>query len=223
MNETRKSHSPTSREWWTNKRILCFVLVLLATVYVLAQPALERWTGIDLPDLVERDASEKGPDANSDKKSREQSAGDRDTWQANRTSSGFELKEVGRDRFESPEGLLYTMGRNGEHRIDHVMRHVRNDMSRPVHGVFDAQSRDEVLALLDEAYKRVKAGDKSVRSTTGENELTEHLVEMPERIGYVGGVRGEEQGNPATKRLELILDKNRVITAYPSWPPRNRR
>ena len=38
--------------------------------------------------------------------------------------------------------------------------------------------------------------------------------------GYVGGTAGARQHHPGTHRLKLVLDGNRVITAYPTWPPR---
>ena len=223
MKDSSNSRRSGRNRWWTNKRVICVALVLGAALYVFAQPTLEKWTGLDLPDLIDREepAAQGGP--NADAKPGGGFKVDLDALKKKDESTGFQLKETSRETFESPEGLVYAMGPRGEHRIDHVLRHAKNDSSRPVHGVFDAQSQAELLALLDEAYKMVKAKDRNVKSNKDERGTTEHVVDMPSRVGYVGGSNGDRQNNPATKRLELILKGNRVITAYPTWPPRGRR
>ena len=57
MNEKSKLRGPTNKAWWTNKRLVCIAMVLLATIYVIAQPKLEQWTGIDFPDVVDREVT----------------------------------------------------------------------------------------------------------------------------------------------------------------------
>jgi hypothetical protein len=48
----------------------------------------------------------------------------------------------------------------------------------------------------------------------------ELTIDMPDRIGYVGGRDGKREGHPPTHRLKMILEGDRVITAYPTWPAR---
>jgi len=228
-NSGASNGGPASKAWWTNKRVICIALVLGAAVYILAQPKLEQWTGLDLPDLIEREQADPNPNEKSPgkkKSDRGESPGfkiDLDSLKSGKNESGFALKEIGKNSYRSPAGLVYTMGPRGEHRIDHVMLHAKDNPSRPVHGVFDAESQDQVLTLLDEAYKLIKANDQSVDTRKADRGRTEYVIDMPKRIGYVGGNKGNQQNNPATKRLQLVLQDDRVITAYPTWPPRRRR
>jgi hypothetical protein len=39
---------------------------------------------------------------------------------------------------------------------------------------------------------------------------------MQRKVGYEGGQKGKRKGYPALENVKLILDGNRVITAYPS-------
>lgn len=223
-----KTSNPTpSNQWLTNKRLICFGLIAAATIYVLLQPRLEQWTGMDLPDIVQRDEPNK---ANQDNvkdggEFRIDSGGLEKDDKVNSNDGGksFRLKSVGRDSFESPEGLLYTPSKR-EHRIEHVMLHAKDDPKRNgAHGVFDGNTQDEVLAVLDEAYKLIKSKDRSVRKQgPDEFDRFEYTIDMSNRIGYVGGEQGGKRNHPATKRLKLVLDGNRVITAYPTWPPGRR-
>ncbi len=56
MNKKGKTTEPAPQQLWlTKKKILCVALLLLAAGYVLAQPTLERWLGVELPSLVDRE------------------------------------------------------------------------------------------------------------------------------------------------------------------------
>ena len=215
---------PGERPWLTKKKALCVALLLLAAGYVLAQPTLERWLGIELPSLVERDEANRNAEAPNDKGANEprQPANSRTKNRdpISSESATFKLEEIGRDRYRSPAGLVYTMGPRREHRIDHIMRHATDKPRRPVHGVFDADNQDDVLQLLDRAWELVKSNADGVRRQQAD-ERTELTIDMPQRIGYVGGEQGARQGKPPTKRLKLIVEDDRVITAYPTWPPRD--
>jgi hypothetical protein len=113
----------------------------------------------------------------------------------------------------SPAGLIYTMGAGGEHRVDHVMRHSRDDKDRDVHGVFDGDEED-ILRLIDEAYQLVKSGSRRVTTDDSDDNVV-HTVAMERRIGYEGGQRGNRSRNRPLTRLRLVLRENRIITAYP--------
>ena len=198
------------------KRIAVIAVVALVAGYQYSRPHLERWFERDLPTLTgEGDQQNASNDTDSryDAKlpgaSSSQSQGN-----SNRNQSGDFLRSVGGNKFESPEGLLYTMGPRGEHRVDHVLRHGRDMPERPVHSVFDGD-RNEILALIDEAYALVKSNSPRVRSSNSRGN-DEHTVRMQRKVGYEGGQKGKRKGYPSLQNVKLILDGNRVITSYPS-------
>ena len=218
MNSSSKPRSPANREWWTRKRVACFTLVLAVTLYVLVQPKLEQWTGIDLPDIVERDepgnANDEGGRGDGWKIENDR-ASDSDT-------DRFQLSKIGPDTFQSPAGLVYAMGPKGEHRIQHVMRHCNDEPSRIVHGVFNAKTRTQVLTVLDHAYVMIQSNSQKVHKQMADQGRIEYVIDFPKPVGFVGGKEGAKQGRPSTHRLKMILNDDRVVTAYPIWPDRRR-
>lgn len=123
------------------------------------------------------------------------------------------LREVSRDRFLSPAGLLYTPGSAEGHRLKHLRRHVEDDPNRPGrHGVFDG-GMEGALVTIDRAYERAKKNQKT--TTTQDDGRTIFTVDMGGRVGYVGGRDGNRQRRPMARRVRMVLDGNRVITAYP--------
>ena len=124
------------------------------------------------------------------------------------------LTEVGPDRYRSPAGLFYTRGSEEGHRLKHIAKHLEDQPTRPgSHGVFDGDL-NQVLRWIDEAYQKVKKGDRSER-TFKEDESTKYEVTFDKPIGYVGGSDGKRKGNPPTKRLRLVVIGQNVITAFP--------
>lgn len=222
--------SPSPINW---RKFIWLGLVLLAVGYIYGQPTLEKWLGIDLPDLnggntvVTESESDRGAsetvdtDRNGDSRESGSESNERPSWSsADRTdndASRFELETIGRNRYRSPAGLVYEPGPGGEHRIDHILRHAQDDPSRPVHSVFDGD-RDEILALLDEAYRLIQQGSDRVRreKDSERNWREEYTIDMGRIIGYEGGRSGKRKGYPKLKRLKLILDNDvEVVTAYP--------
>ena len=123
------------------------------------------------------------------------------------------LREVSADRFISPAGLLYTPGSAEGHRLEHVRRHTENDPGRPgSHGVFDG-GMEGMLQTIDQAYERAKKGQRTTKKT--DQGRTIYTVDMGKRVGYVGGRDGGRRRNPMARRVRLVLEGNRVITAYP--------
>ena len=208
------------------KRIAGIAVVVLIFAYQYSQPTLERWFDRDLPSLTGED--DRGSNHHEHSASNSSSKGDanqsrynaqlpgskaKSSKQSGGGQSGDFLREVGRDRLESPEGLLYTMGPRGEHRVDHVLRHGRDMPDRPVHSVFDGDKND-ILAVIDEAYALAKADSPRAKmSKSRGNEA--YTINMQRQIGYEGGQKGKRKGHPALKSVKLILDGDRVITAYP--------
>lgn len=126
----------------------------------------------------------------------------------------FQWKKVDRSNFTSPQGLVYTMGPNREHRLEHLFRHAEDQPDRPGrHGVFDG-SPDEILQRLDQAYKLVKFKSSDVRSEP-DGQRTAYTINMKKRVGYIGGETGKRQDHPTARKIKLVLEGARVITAYP--------
>ena len=201
--------APTKRKLpW--RKIITMGVVLLIVGYNYAQPTLEKWTGIDLPTLNGDRNNYGSPSAGGD-----HSKGNQD-YTVNFPGSNFQLKEVGRDRYQSPAGLLYTMGARGEHRIEHVMRHSRDMSNRPAHGVFIGNGdRDTVLKLIDDAWELAEAKSPKAKyeKSKGNDAWT---VNMGRKVGFDGGKKGQRNGGKSLNSIKLILaNGNQVITAYP--------
>lgn len=123
------------------------------------------------------------------------------------------LLPQGNQRFRSPAGLLYTTGSAEGHRLKHLQRHTVDDPDRPgPHGVFDG-GMEGALATIDRAYQKAKTG---VQTTTREERgRTIYTVDLGSRVGYVGGQEGQRRRKPMARRVRLVLEDNRVITAFP--------
>jgi hypothetical protein len=125
------------------------------------------------------------------------------------------LREVENNVFESTAGLHYVPGGAEGHRLKHVMQHAKDVPQKEVHGVFDG-NRDEILAVIDEAYVKAKKGGSDVRSEKQNNRRV-YTVNLRRRIGQVGGRQGERQGNPDCRYLRLVLEHDtEVVSAFPT-------
>jgi len=200
------------------RKIISIGIVLLVVGYKYAQPTLEKWTGMDLPAVNGNRGNHHNPTARGDAStnSPDYSVNFPEKSGQSSVSGGFQLKEVGRNRFESPAGLLYTMGARGEHRIEHVMRHSRDMADRPAHGVFIGNGdRDTVLKLIDDAWELAeeKSSKAKYEKSRGNDAWT---VNMGRKVGFDGGKKGQRNGGKSLNSIKLILaNGNQVITAYP--------
>ena len=123
------------------------------------------------------------------------------------------LREVSRDRYISPAGLLYTPGSAEGHRLEHLRRHTKDAPGRPgKHGVFDGQMTG-ALKTVDQAYERAKKGQRT--TVERDDGRTIYTVDMGKRVGYVGGREGNRRRKPMARRVRLVLEGSRVITAFP--------
>ncbi len=160
---------------------------------------------------MERTPEKKRPELSSPEKNNPPPAeGD-----AEKSSDLGKLKEIDDNVFESTAGLVYVPGGAEGHRLKHVMQHAKDNPSKPVHGVFDGD-RDEILAVIDEAFMKARKGGSDVRSEkqNGRRVIT---VNLRRRIGQVGGSEGERQGHPDCRFIRIVLEnENEVISAYPS-------
>jgi len=179
--------APTKRKLpW--RKIITMGVILIVVGLKYATPTLEKWTGMDLSALN----------------------GDQGNYSS--PSSGEDYT----DRYQSPAGLLYTMGGRGEHRIEHVMRHSRDMANRPAHGVFIGNGdRDTVLKLIDDAWElaEAKSPKAEYEKSRGNDAWT---VNMGRKVGFDGGQKGKKNGGKSLNSIKLILaNGNQVITAYP--------
>lgn len=198
------------------------VIAALVFGYEYSRPTLEGWFNVDLP-AINRRGNRGGGHADSNQNYDDRYEATLPSATSNsgggpiQLSSGgnFQLKEVGRDRYQSPAGLLYTMGPRGEHRIEHVMRHAHDQPNRPTHGVFIGDGdQDTVLKLVDDAYELVKS--KSPRAQYESSKGNDKYdVDMQRKVGFEGGQKGKHSNNRSLNKVRMILDGNRVITAFP--------
>ncbi|TWU42399.1 hypothetical protein [Novipirellula artificiosorum] len=123
------------------------------------------------------------------------------------------LREVSPRNYLSPSGLQYTPGSAEGHRLEHLRRHTEDDPSRQgSHGVFDGEM-EGALKTIEKAYQRAKSGQRTTKTT--DQGRTIYTVDMGSRVGYVGGRDGNRKRKPMARRVRLVLEGNRVITAYP--------
>ncbi len=135
----------------------------------------------------------------------------------NSKATGDGLTRLPGGVLRSPAGLLYTRGSAEGHRLDHVLAHGIDQRSRPgYHGVFAEADRQMIVQLLDEAYLQAMKGTRSRRRV--EDGRTIYTVDMGRDIGYIGGELGNRKGRPRTQHIRLVLEDQRVITAYPIIP-----
>lgn len=147
------------------------------------------------------------------KKTVSKSQGPRGPPQSKTQEFSGKLAKVSKDILRSEAGLIYGPGSREGHRLAHVMEHAKDNPSKPIHGVFDG-TQEEIIALIDQAYDRVKKNHRSVSSSKA-GKRTSYSVYFGKRIGYVGGRSGKQKKNPMAKTLVLVLEDERVITAYP--------
>ena len=126
---------------------------------------------------------------------------------------GF-LTEVGRNRFESPAGLVYGPGSEEGHRLKHIERHLEDQPKRPgSHGVFEGDMH-AFLVAIDDAYSRAKRGDKGTKKIQDEGS-TIYEASFKKPIGFLGGQEGGRKRNPPLKQLRIVVRGKSLITAFP--------
>ncbi|AWK09935.1 hypothetical protein DDQ41_14605 [Streptomyces spongiicola] len=116
------------------------------------------------------------------------------------------MVNMGNDIFMSPAGLVYLRESATKHRIDHIMDHTKAVDGKPLHGVFIVKDQDELLKMIDDAWK--KGGE--IVPTNNKNKVTR--IDYDEAIG-----EGGEKFLCVVTRV--VKKKDRVITAYPSSSP----
>ncbi|MEJ7593737.1 MAG: hypothetical protein WKF77_19535 [Planctomycetaceae bacterium] len=142
-------------------------------------------------------------DRNSDKKSTAGKDSATDASKSKTASAPGQLREIRKNVFESTAGLRYLPGSADNHRVRHVMQHAKDDTSKVIHGVFDGD-RDQILAVIDEAYQNAKKGGHYVRSEE-QNDRLVYTVNLKRKIGYMGGSEGNAPAIPIAATCESSL------------------
>lgn len=204
MNRNVPKHRPTPGGRRRPTSPIGILIVVAIVGFVLAKPWLEKEFGWKLPSISSSDRNAipaPPPDVMT-------------SGRSDRRDAEPALREIRRDVFQSPAGLVYTPGSRHQHRLKHVMAHTRDEPDRPgPHGVFDAKDQAAVVALIDEAYEEARQGRADSSGSDSERQVW--TVDMGRDIGYVGGQVGQQRNHPRCRQLRMVLDGTRVITAYP--------
>ena len=232
MADTR-SKFPLGRNSGKKKTtVVGLVFAVLIGGYTMFRPAINQATGWNLPSISNRDArpnqdapvarkSETPSDSRGQSSPAESGvktpvavdASEPDVSNADASLKYGLLQEVSPKRFMSPEGLLYTPGSAEGHRLEHLKRHTVDQPSRPgKHGVFDG-GMEGALKSIEKAYQKAKADQRTTKQVDGNRTI--YTVDMGKRIGFVGGRDGNQKRKPMARRLRMVLEGNRVITAFP--------
>ncbi len=126
-----------------------------------------------------------------------------------------QLKPGANKVYTSTAGLKYGPGSADGHRLLHVMKHAVDAPDKPIHGVYSG-TKEEILALIDEAWLLVKAKSPQVKSEE-EGDRMVYTIEMKRKIGFTGGSIGKRKNHPVCTKLRIVVeDDNEVVTAFPT-------
>jgi len=154
----------------------------------------------------------RGPPASQNNREQQSNANQQKRGETETLLHGF-LQDFSKDQYLSPAGLIYGPGSAEGHRLNHLRRHVTDQPTRPgKHGVFDGNMQG-ALQTIDDAYQRAMKGQRTTKTT--DHNRTIYTVDLGKRIGFVGGQDGSRRRNPMARRVRLVLEGKRVITAYP--------
>ena len=124
------------------------------------------------------------------------------------------LESIGNRRYRSEAGLVYGPGSFHGHRVDHIMAHASDEPDRAgQHGVFDPGDAQTVFDLIDEVYLQALTAHNT--ETEYDGRRTIYTVNLGRRVGYIGGQSGNRRNRPTAKHVKLIVEGERVITAFP--------
>lgn len=203
-------------------------LLVAVVLYFFLQPRLNQWFGWNLPSIAAMAGNEAPKPSKASKttepKVTETKSTESKSTPSSRSTAGPKqadedykfriLKSIGRDRYESPAGLIYAPGSEEGHRLAHIARHLEDQPDRlGSHGVFDGDMASFLIAI-DDAYKRARGHAKGTKSRV-EDGMT--VIEAPfdQTIGYLGGSEGARKKNPKLKKMRLVVRDRNLITAFP--------
>jgi hypothetical protein len=203
------------------------LIVFLGILYSLFQPWANSRLGLKLPSIPQMMSSEKAqptqipqtkqplqPKQVPQQQSQQETEAQPDKNETSQNAPYDLLKNVGSEVYLSEAGLRYTRGSEEGHRLKHLARHLEDIPDRNGnHGVFEG-GWQVTLQRIDEAYRRSQQKDPKTKIRQ-EDKRSVIETEFAETIGYVGGKDGARKGNPSTRRLRLVTEGDRFITAFP--------
>ena len=116
------------------------------------------------------------------------------------TSSGLRF-----GKYSGPDG----------HRLNHMLKHTKNDLGKKYHGVFDKKG-NKLIEQIDEAWEKVQKGATGVTTILQPGQRTVHIIDMGKRIGYEGGSKGTGK---ALNKIKFVIEKgtnNEAVTVFPT-------
>jgi hypothetical protein len=98
-------------------------------------------------------------------------------YSATKQASFGKLKFIGKDTWESSQGLIYGYDKKFGNRVLHVLAHGTPNPSKATHTVFNV-SKDKILGLIDEAWK--------MKGSPLSNDPGAYVINMGKIIGTAG-------------------------------------
>ena len=91
------------------------------------------------------------------------------------------------------------------------MRHSRDDPKRDQqHGVFEVESEDDLLRLIDRAF-HIAGADKNRVRINQQDDRYVYTVNMKKRVGYVGGIVGKRKGFPECQFIRIVVEDKNIM------------
>lgn len=115
---------------------------------------------------------------------------------------------VGPTTWRTKHGLLIDQGAP----LTRILSHAHDDMSQPDHGVFAAGTR--LVGVLDSAFALMKSTHNwEIEHQQGSRRTV--TVEVGPNTGWIGGRTGASIGRPVTSHIQMVMDGDQVLDAYP--------
>ena len=104
-------------------------------------------------------------------------------------------------------------------RVQHVIHHTVDDITKATHGVF--LKNTPILEVIDEAYIKAQTLGEvdGIVKIERERNRTIIYVNMGRDIGFVGGYAGTGIEGPRVQWIRLVLEDENIITAFPQKAP----
>ena len=240
MNTNPRSKNPLGKK----SKAGGIAVLVLAGIYSLAAPQLNKKFGWDLPAiasdaqgnvrLAEKDSSKpvnRGPltDRMSDSKSSNTSGLESSSRTEGETQpADSSLKKSGDDSADLLYGILREVSADRFISPEgllytpgsaegHRLKHLeRHIKDNPSRAGSHGVFDGEMAGALKTIDRAYQRAKKNQKTSKEVDDgRTIYTVDMGGRIGYVGGRNGKRRRNPMARRVKIVLSGNRVITAYP--------
>ncbi len=109
--------------------------------------------------------------------------------------------------------LLSGRDKDGSTRLEHVMKHSRDNRRKAVHGVFTI-TKTGIITLMDRVWSMYRKGSLALRKN-GSRSVIQY--DTGERIGFSGGRRSKGRTMEYLTKVRLVLNGKGpgVVAFYP--------